>query len=266
MLPMKGALRGRRLPAILCLGALTACATPTSSALPGLVLWAWERPEDLRFLDPETTAVAVLAGTLTLAGPDVVATRRRQPLRVPAGTALVAVVRIESATALRPVRAAPPRLDAAQRAEARERILALASLDGVRAVQIDFDAARSERVFYAALLADLRRELPGGIGLSVTALASWCLDDPWLAEPPLDDRMFDDVVPMLFRMGTDDAFVRRRLAAGDDFRPECRRAVGLSTDEPWPRLPAGRRLYVFHPQPWNPAAWDALRRRIEDTA
>jgi hypothetical protein len=248
------------------LGVLAACAAPTSTSafLPDLVLWAWERPEDLRFLDPDAAAVAVLAGTLTLTGPEVDVTPRRQPLLVPVGTALIAVVRIESATALRPVRGETPRLDDAQRAAAREQILDLARLDGVRAVQVDFDAALSERGFYAALLVELRRALPAEIGLSVTALASWCLDDPWLAGAPLDERTLDDAVPMLFRMGTDDAFVRRRLAAGEDFRPECRRSAGLSTDEPWPRLPAGRRLYVFHPEPWSPAAWDALCLRLAE--
>lgn len=39
---------------------------------PRTVLWAWERPEDLKALDPDRVAVAFLAQTLVLKGDDVV--------------------------------------------------------------------------------------------------------------------------------------------------------------------------------------------------
>src|SRR5438309_12019664 len=34
--------------------------------LPNVVLWAWERPEDLRFIDPQRTGVAFLAATVSI--------------------------------------------------------------------------------------------------------------------------------------------------------------------------------------------------------
>ena len=64
--------------------------------LPRLMLWAWERPEDLRGADPRTAGVAFLARTLYLSGDNVGVRPRLQPLRVAAGTPLVAVVRIET--------------------------------------------------------------------------------------------------------------------------------------------------------------------------
>lgn len=33
---------------------------------PKLILWAWERPEDLRFIVPGATGVAFLASTITI--------------------------------------------------------------------------------------------------------------------------------------------------------------------------------------------------------
>src|ERR1039458_2560605 len=53
-----------------CPGTHTVCTdTRGMAAVPPLVLWAWERPEDLRFLNPKLTGVAFLAGTVRL-GPD----------------------------------------------------------------------------------------------------------------------------------------------------------------------------------------------------
>jgi hypothetical protein len=57
-------------------------AAPARTAghtLPRLVLWAWERPEDLRALDPDT-GVAFLAQTITLT-PVRAATLKASPYR-----------------------------------------------------------------------------------------------------------------------------------------------------------------------------------------
>jgi uncharacterized protein DUF3142 len=158
---------------------------------------------------------------------------------------LVAVTRIESD------RQRPPRLSPEQRLRAADWI-ARTAVQGVLTVQVDFDAVVSERAFYRALLDDVRSRLPGSVGLSVTALASWCLEDRWLAGAPVGEA-----VPMLFRMGPDGPPVLRRLRGGHDFQePLCRQSLGLSTDEadrlPW--IPQGRRLYLFHPAAWSEEA------------
>jgi hypothetical protein len=72
-------------------------ATPHTAALdiwPRLIVWAWERPEDLRGLD-RAIGVAFLARTITIAGAQFRVHPRRQPLRVSPDAALVAVTRIE---------------------------------------------------------------------------------------------------------------------------------------------------------------------------
>ena len=210
--------------------------------LPRVILWAWERPEDLSFTNPREVGVAFLAATLYLRNEKVIARPRFQPLSVSPETTLIAVVRIESD------RAAPPSLSAQQRARAASAIAEVARSRTVAAVQIDFDARQSERAFYRDLLLDLRGELPSSVKLSITALASWCIYDDWLAGLPVDEA-----VPMLFRMGVDHNQVAQHLKTGGDFRPAlCRNSLGISTDELLPRLPSGRRVYIFNPRPWSP--------------
>ena len=224
----------------------------TTGNLPRVMLWAWERPEDLRFVEPRQVGVAFLARTVFLSDDNVVLRPRLQPLTVTPGTALAAVVRIESS------RAEPPTLSDAQRGQAVRAIAATADLPGVSAVQVDFDAATSERKFYRSLLEDLRKQLTSSTSLSITALASWCLDDNWLEGLPIDDA-----VPMLFRMGPDRRNVLLRLSKGEDFRAGvCRQSTGISTDEPLPSLLPGRRIYVFRPKAWSPEAVQAVLNEV----
>jgi hypothetical protein len=216
-------------------------AADRRAQVPPIILWAWERPEDLRFLDPHQLGIAYLAKALSLRSDTVVAHPRRQPLKFPEDASLIVVVRIESD------RWAPPRLSAGQRAQAVSEIVNVARGKRIAAVQIDFDAKQSERDFYRDLLTDLRPRLPEGVGLSMTALASWCIADDWIRDLPVDE-----VVPMLFRMGKDRDKVRRHLQAGGDFRPGlCRSSFGISTDEPLEGLPPGRRVYIFNPHSWT---------------
>lgn len=242
--------------ALMALGQLTPSAwlrhpTPTSraplAAFPQVVLWAWERPELLDFIDPNAAGVAFLAQTLYLSGANVVIRPRLQPLSVPPGTKLMAVVRIEVD------RSRPPDLSSQQRELAAAAIVDVSHFPRIAALQVDFDAAVSQRPFYRDLLGDLRRQLPPSMPLSITALASWCIYDDWLRGLPVDE-----VVPMVFRMGADQHRVRQYLVE-EDFRPaRCRQSLGIATDEPMPPLRPMRRLYVFHPQPWRPEAMTSI--------
>jgi hypothetical protein len=232
---------------ILLLAVLVAVAshrtTPLGS-LPPVMLWAWERPEDLSFVDPQTTGVAYLAKTITLHDDKVVVRPRLQPLQLAQGTRLVAVVRIESD------RREVPSLSASQVKQAAKEISGLAHR--VALVQIDFDATVSERNFYRELLQTVRRDLPPNVGLSITALASWCAGDDWLADLPIDEA-----VPMLFRLGVDQHQFQRRLETGQPFESRiCRNAAGVSTDEPV-TAPAVDRLYIFNPAPWSKKSFTA---------
>jgi hypothetical protein len=129
--------------------------------LPARTLWVWERPEDLRSIDPRTTAIATLDRTLDL-GRTMSVIPRRQSYLYPAGTRRIAVVRIE----------APGTIAEGLEPSAADAILAVAGDPAIAALQIDFDARRSQREFYTGLLRDLRRRMPPNLPLSITALAS----------------------------------------------------------------------------------------------
>lgn len=211
---------------------------------PSIIPWAWERSEDLRFTGPGAT-VAWYAGILTLDGARVRVEPRRNPLLLPDGAHRVAVIRIETKRATLD----EPQLQAT--------LAAIRRLHrNAEELQIDFDATRSERPFYRALLQAVRRDID--VPLSITALASWCLDDRWLSGLPIDEA-----VPMLFRMGRDARQVRARLARNEPF-PElrCRASAGISLDEPLPRIPNAARVWVFNPERWTEAEWKTALSRV----
>src|SRR5262249_5326258 len=94
---------------------------------------------------------------------------------------------------------------------------------------------------------EVRKQLPREIGLSITALASWCKYDDWLSDLPIDEA-----VPMLFRMATDGKQIADGIAAGEDFdSAPCRQSYGVSLDEPRSNLLPNRKLNVFEPDPWT---------------
>ncbi|MCU1304538.1 MAG: hypothetical protein JWQ87_4822 [Candidatus Sulfotelmatobacter sp.] len=207
------------------------------SKLPSKFVWAWERPEDLRFLPP-AIGVAFLADTINVQGVAVSERWRGQPLKVNPGTALVAVIRIETQAADN---------SSAIRDRVAASVVRAAQLPNVVGVQIDYDARRSERDFYASALRQIHEQLPAEKFLSITALASWCQGDRWLSGLPINEA-----VPMMFRLGAErDEFVRF-AKSGRSFRePLCRDSVGVSTDED-AAIPAGTsRYYWFSPRPWT---------------
>ena len=220
------------------------------SDLPPVMLWAWERPEDLGFLDCEKAGVAFLAKTILLDDRHYAVAPRVQPLKTPPGCPVVAVVRIEAGRA-----ALDPSLVDGVVAQIAE----VAGRPGLAAVQVDFDALESQRPFYRRVLQALRERLPAPVKLSITALASWCIFDDWISDLPIDEA-----VPMLFRMGPDRREVLRYLSSGRDFRVAlCRHSLGISTAEGIPEAPSGRRVYVFHPRSWSPETVSGILSKVE---
>ena len=220
-------------------------ATPKPlSDLPPVIVWAWERPEKLDFIDTNQVGVAFLAKTLRLEGDQVISRPRLQALQVAAGTRLIAVVRIESDRKNTPILSNDQLVKTALE-------IANLSVSNISVVQIDFDATVSERRFYNDLLTEVRRQLPSSTALSITALASWCSGDRWLSDLPIDEA-----VPMLFRMGVDARHFQSGLPMTATI---CRNSVGVSTDEPI-AAPLVDRLYIFSPKPWSR---DSLNHALE---
>lgn len=204
------------------------------SGLPTRTLWVWAQREDLRSLDSQSTAIATLDGTILL-GRFATFVPRRQPVIYPSAIKRIAVVRIEAPGTI---------------ADGLERQTADLILDTVRdpstaALQIDFDARRSQRQFYAGVIREVRRRMPQTLPLSITALASWCSSDDWLRGLPVDEA-----VPMFFRMEPDRRFAPPELPQFRIREPLCQGSIGISTHEPHPAA-AGKRVYIFANRGWN---------------
>lgn len=218
-----------------------------AAAMPATMLWVWHGASDLRAL-PVDHGVAFLARTVRLRRDELVVQPRRSPVLLAEDTYRVAVIHIELDERISPADLVSllPELTRLTVDAARE--------PAVRGVQLDFDAPRSLRRSYRELQALVRRRLPAGASLSMTALGSWCVSDRWLAEAPVDF-----VVPMVFGPDHEQEIVRARLERDGALpEPRCQRALGLregdSVDAP------GARFYFPTRGPWTLTRVEALSR------
>jgi len=223
-----------------------------ANEMPPKFLWAWERAEDLRFLDAKTYGVAFHAQTLYLQNDEVVFKPRRQPLEINPDVYLIAVTRIETN------KQSGKRSNLSENQLNNLVDLVKKSLErpNVRAVQIDFDAVVSERKFYRQFINVLKKELPENTPLTMTSLASWCVGDAWFNDFPVDEA-----VPMAFDMGADDEKIKSFLTNGNDWNePLCRGSYGFSLEDAFDfnRRP-NRRTYYFKSSAWTKADIERLK-------
>lgn len=195
-------------------------------------LWVWHGATDLRGLDEASegrVGVAYLARTVLIRRGGHFVRPRRSPLQLDDATPRSAVVRIE-------VEADVAATDLDLSALVGE--IAPVFEERASGLQIDFDAPASFRPAYAELLTQLRAALPEGWSLEMTALGSWCLQDRWLADVPVDG-----IVPMLFGPGHERELTFAALREGPLPEPRCRVSHGIREGQRSPRLPD--RLYLF---------------------
>ncbi|AIY42509.1 hypothetical protein LT85_3351 [Collimonas arenae] len=244
------------------------------AALPPLMLWVWERPDDASAwlgnnarqskpveasdasgtsLQAQRIGVAVLDTTVLLRDGSATVRRRQQPLRLPPEwyaakglqpkAPVVTIVHIDMARG-----AHKPALNNNQKQLIVKAVVAAATRSPSQVVQLDFEVMHSQKPFLADVIQRSRKALPDNVALSITALASWCVGDAWLADLPVDE-----IVPMAFRMATDGKRMREILDQDGRLpRPECQSSLGLSLDEqPWPNKLRSQRLYLFNRDAWS---------------
>jgi hypothetical protein len=222
--------------AVVSLPALLGVGMPAVGVTPELYLWAWQRSEDLTFIDPATTKVALWVGSISVEDGRVDVTPRQNPVIYPEGTELLSVVRVD----------VDANYDSAFADRLAQVVHTLVAPVTALETQIDFDARVSQRVFYRELLDGVRARMPGR-RLSVTALASWCLGDPWLDALPIDAA-----VPMLYRMGNDGPRIRQYLSEQGQLPATiCEDNIGYSTDEPAIPVRGVKRIFWYHPTAWT---------------
>lgn len=208
---------------------------------PNAIAWLWR---DVAVPAWSRPAVAVVDRHIWLAGDKVLVRPGARPRRLPQGTAVIPVVHVEI-DALQP----PPGLRKAQPA-VLEAMQAAARATTSGWVQLDLEARPSQRADYRELVRTLRATLPPEVKFSITALAWWCRSPAWL-----DSIEADEVVPMFFRMGRDNAALRELLVRQPDtLHPACRSGVaGFSRQEVFPRQVTLRygRTYWFDENAWK---------------
>lgn len=235
-----------------------AASTEVCPTIPNVVLWAWKRKEDLRFIDPAHVGVAYLACSVLLSGDTVKTLWRDQPLLVPPETVLFPVVRVDSD------RHVPAVLSDVQKMKLVALILRIAHRVSAPAIQIDFDALETERQFYREVISEVKSQLRPNMYFSITALASWCLWDNWIK-----DVAVDETVPMMFSLGKDREKLLLYFRSSHDFRDRrCFSSLGLSLEDQEMNqlmIPVSKqrtipvRIYVFSRTAWTAPKYAAVK-------
>jgi hypothetical protein len=216
------------------------------SAMPHLMLWVWEHPTSLSYINTHQIGVATLIATCDLQE-NINCYLRHQPLLIPPNTYQLAVIRLQT------ISLDTSYLNSAYAALLAQKILEIYKTHSYRGLQIDFDATPSLRAFYQQLLLDLRKGLSKHESLSITALASWCTTDRWMENANLP---IDYAVPMLYdldpRISMRLRFQNYYLYRFTQLSPICRKAIGLATYEPWqPVLKTSAPVFVFTKGSWQ---------------
>lgn len=148
-------------------------------------LWAWERSDDLSFASLEQT-IAPLIVTLIQVG-DVVSLKvRRNSFKTREGAKILPVFRLETY-----------KTQSLNVAACTQYLLGMIRSNNYHEIQLDFDAKKSQRNAYKELIDSLKKQIPT-LKISITALASWCVDDGWI-----EGLDIEYAVPMLYCMGED---------------------------------------------------------------
>lgn len=242
------------------------------SALPPLMLWVGERPDDVRTwidgsarqgkgaadnpapsIEDQRMGVAVVDTTVLLRDGSASVRRRQQSLKLPPAwyaksglqqkAPVVTIVHIEMARG-----AHKPALNERQKRTIVNAVVAAAKRSPSQVVQLNFEVMHSQKPFLADVVKRSRDALPANVALSITALASWCVGDAWLADLPADE-----IVPTAFHMDGEAKRMHDVLDHEGRFpRPECQPSLGLSLDEqPWPSKLRSQRLYLFNRNAWS---------------
>jgi hypothetical protein len=207
----------------------------------GAIAWLWRDAPVPAF---SRATIAVVDRHIWLAGDKVLVRPGARPRSLARETRVIPVVHVEI-DPLHP----PPGLQAAQDTVlAAMQSAARASTSGW--VQLDLEARPSQRADYRDLVHRIRAALPGDVRLSVTALGWWCRAPAWL-----DGLAADEVVPMFFRMGRDNAALRGIVTAQPQLlHPLCRAgSAGFSRQEAFPPGVAARyrRTFWFDERGWR---------------
>jgi hypothetical protein len=219
-----------------------------SSSKPSLILWSWQRKDDLSFLKAKTP-VAALIGTIYMNAQGFKIDPRTNPLSLSPHASILPVVRLEI----------DPQIPLGKKSlmSLVSAISSLAHPEKYGALQIDFDAKKSQRAFYKNLLSSLKKTHPH-LKLSITALASWCVGDPWVDMLPIDYA-----VPMVFNLAEEREFIYKYLRHHKNWKAQkCKGYIGMNQKDLWELPPMPWYIFIFNDKAWSQEDYGLLKRSI----
>jgi hypothetical protein len=214
---------------------------------PKLILWSWQRADDLSFID-DNISIAPLVATIVVDTNGVSVDPRRNALKTPKNAKLIPVVRLEISPH---IQVSDDHVNTIVR-HIQSFVVSIKADN----IQIDFDARKSQRLLYEQILKQLRTTMPN-TQISITALASWCVGDVWIDNLPITHA-----VPMLYNLGEHAHEFKRYFTKHQKWpSKKCQGHIGFEQNDIFTKPPKDWHVYVF-----NNKAWTANDlKKIKDT-
>ena len=213
-----------------------------------LVLWSWQRKDDLSFVDKDVV-VAPLVASIFVDKNGVSVQPRGNVLKLSENVQISPVIRLEISPN---VHVTDAHIDTMVH-HIKSFIVSCKS----DAIQIDFDAAKSQRSLYEKLLTKLHVSLPN-IKISITALASWCVGDTWIDKLPITHA-----VPMLYNLGEHADDFKKYFTDKKKWKAaKCQGCIGFEESDVFVKPPRGWHVYVFNNKAWSVHSYKNVREKL----
>lgn len=213
-----------------------------------LVLWSWQRADDLSFVDKDVV-VAPLVASIFVDKNGVSVQPRTNVLKLSENAQIIPVIRLEISPNIQ--------VDDEQIDAIVHHIGSFAASCKSNMVQIDFDAAKSQRTLYEKLLVKLRSSLPN-IKISITALASWCVGDAWIDKLPITHA-----VPMLYNLGEHADDFKKYFKDKKQWKAaKCQGYIGFEQSDVFIKPPRGWNVYVFNKSAWTEKNYRNVQEKL----
>jgi hypothetical protein len=208
----------------------------------------WDQKNNLKDLPFSSKAISIapLLCTIHLKATGIEVEPRHHPYCAPTNCPIIGVFRIES----------PKRYTFLLSQNISESIVMVISSYqkqlNLKEIQIDFDAAKSERLFYIGLLNHMRKIIPQNVKISITGLASWFAFDKWWKELPIDEIVF-----MFYDIKVKEKpFYQSLLKNPANFLYKPKISIGFCVQDPFNenRYKGAYRTFWFNRIPWDISA------------
>jgi len=213
-----------------------------------LVLWSWQRADDLSFVK-DSVSVAPLVATISVDKNGVRVQPRRNVLTLAQNAHIIPVIRLEIDPK---TQVSDGHLDALI-----HNIQSLVYSCKTDIVQLDFDAAKSQRPLYEKLLIQLKASSPH-VKVSITALASWCVGDTWIDKLPITHA-----VPMLYNLGENADDFKKYFTDNRGWQSKkCHGHIGFEQNDIFTKPPRGWHAYVFNKNAWTEKDYKSVQEKL----